>query len=140
MVVHEAEVYHARTTNLGPKQPGNDIDVYFAPLVKDLKLLWTEGVEIYDAHLKENFTLRCILFININDYPAYGNSSGKAIKGTNACVQCLDKTTSLYFHECKKMVYMLHRRFLPKCHRCRILKKSLDNTHEKYLAPPILKG
>ena len=32
-----------------PKQPVNDIDVYLAPLVKDLKLLWNDNVEIYDA-------------------------------------------------------------------------------------------
>ncbi|CAM8966497.1 unnamed protein product [Rhodiola kirilowii] len=28
----------------GPRQPGNDIDVYLAPLIEDLKLLWNEGV------------------------------------------------------------------------------------------------
>ena len=33
----------------GPKQPGDDIDVYFAPLVEDLQLLWDDGVRIYDA-------------------------------------------------------------------------------------------
>ncbi|KAL9674265.1 hypothetical protein QQ045_030535 [Rhodiola kirilowii] len=27
----------------GPRQPGNDIDVYLAPLIDDLKLLWDEG-------------------------------------------------------------------------------------------------
>ena len=70
----------------GPKQPGNDIDVYFAPLVEDLKLLWIEGVKIYDALLQTDFTLRCMLFITINDCPAYGNSSGQTIKGGNACV------------------------------------------------------
>jgi hypothetical protein len=70
----------------GTKQPGKDIDVYFAPLVEDLKLLWTKGVQIYDAHLKENFTLRCMLFITINDYPSYGNSFAQSTKGTNACV------------------------------------------------------
>ena len=26
----------------GPKQPGNDIDVYLNPLIEDLKLLWDE--------------------------------------------------------------------------------------------------
>jgi hypothetical protein len=124
----------------GPKQPGNDIDVYLAPLVEDLKLLWSEGVKIYDAHVKTNFTLRCMLFITINDYPAYGNASGQAIKGTNACVQCLDNTSSVWLHECKKMVYMRHRRFLPKSHRYRSMKKKFDNTIEKDLAPPILKG
>ena len=100
-----------------PRKPGNDIDVYFAPLVEELKLLWIEGVQIYDAHLEENFTLRCMLFITINDYPAYGNTSGQAIKGANACVQCLDKIASYYLHAWKKMVYMRHRRFLPKYHR-----------------------
>ena len=34
----------------GPRQPVNDIDVYLAPLLDDLKMLWEEGVESYDAH------------------------------------------------------------------------------------------
>ncbi|XP_074283650.1 uncharacterized protein LOC141608187 [Silene latifolia] len=29
----------------GPKQSGNDIDVYLAPLIEDLKLLWNVGVK-----------------------------------------------------------------------------------------------
>ncbi|CAM9000585.1 unnamed protein product [Rhodiola kirilowii] len=33
----------------GPRQPGNDIDVYLAPLIEDLKLLWNEGVRTFDA-------------------------------------------------------------------------------------------
>ena len=36
----------------GPKQPGNDIDVYLAPLIDDLKILWEVGIEAYDAYLK----------------------------------------------------------------------------------------
>ena len=35
---------------LGPRQPGNDIDVYLAPLLDDLKMLWEVGVEYYDVH------------------------------------------------------------------------------------------
>jgi len=27
----------------GPKQPGNDIDVYLNPLIEDMKLLWVDG-------------------------------------------------------------------------------------------------
>ncbi|CAM9000936.1 unnamed protein product [Rhodiola kirilowii] len=30
----------------GPRQPGNDIDVYLAPLIEDLKLLWNEGLMV----------------------------------------------------------------------------------------------
>ena len=33
----------------GPKQPGNDIDVYLRPLVEDLQQLWKkEGVPVWD--------------------------------------------------------------------------------------------
>jgi hypothetical protein len=32
----------------GPKQPGNDIDIYLAPLIEDLKFMWETGVEVYD--------------------------------------------------------------------------------------------
>ena len=34
----------------GPSQLGNDIDVYLAPLVKDLKKLWQDGEVVYDAY------------------------------------------------------------------------------------------
>ena len=33
----------------GPKQPGDDISTYLVPLIEDLKLLWANGVECYDA-------------------------------------------------------------------------------------------
>jgi len=35
----------------GPKQPGNDIDVYLNPLLEDFKLLWVDGVEVFDFSL-----------------------------------------------------------------------------------------
>ncbi|XP_023758264.1 uncharacterized protein LOC111906726 [Lactuca sativa] len=33
----------------GPNQPGNNIDVYLAPLIENLKLLWETGVETFDS-------------------------------------------------------------------------------------------
>ena len=45
----------------GPQQPGNDIDVYLAPLIEDLQTLWDNGVEAYDASRKEFFNPRAIL-------------------------------------------------------------------------------
>jgi len=39
----------------GPKQSGDDIDVYLNPLIKDLKLLWNEGVDVFDAFKNESF-------------------------------------------------------------------------------------
>ena len=42
----------------GPKQPGNDIDVYIRPLVDELLLLWKEeGVRVWDEYKQENFDL-----------------------------------------------------------------------------------
>ena len=35
-----------------PKQSGNDLDVYLAPLIDDLKSLLNVGVETYDAFKK----------------------------------------------------------------------------------------
>ena len=57
----------------GPRKPGKNIDVYLSPLVDDLKTLWEKGVETYDAHLHELFTLKAIILWTINDFPAYGN-------------------------------------------------------------------
>jgi hypothetical protein len=52
----------------GPKQPGNDIDVYLRPLVEELKQLWqTEGVRMWDEYKQEEFDLRALLFVTIND-------------------------------------------------------------------------
>ena len=34
----------------GPRNRGNDIEVYLAPLVDDLKKFWFKGVEAYDAY------------------------------------------------------------------------------------------
>jgi hypothetical protein len=65
----------------GPYQPGNDIDVYLAPLIVDLKHLWKTGVEVYDGYKKENFNLRVMLFGTIIDFPAYGNLSGYSVNG-----------------------------------------------------------
>ena len=39
----------------GPKQPGYDINTYLAPLIDDLKILWEEGVQCFDAYKEEYF-------------------------------------------------------------------------------------
>ena len=65
----------------GPKQPGNDIDVYLTPLIEDLKILWENGVEVYDGYRKQSFNLRAMFFGTINDFPAYKNLPGYNIKG-----------------------------------------------------------
>jgi hypothetical protein len=42
----------------GPKQPGNDINVYLRPLIDETKMLWAkEGVPMCDEKEKETFDL-----------------------------------------------------------------------------------
>ena len=78
----------------GPRQPGNDIDVYLASLIEDLITLWEVGVQVYDAHQQEFFKLRVILLWTINDFPAYGNLSGCTVKGYYGCPICGEETYS----------------------------------------------
>ena len=52
----------------GRKQPGNDIDVYLRPLVEELLQLWNgNSVRTWDAHRQEEFNLKVLLFVTIND-------------------------------------------------------------------------
>jgi hypothetical protein len=74
----------------GPKQPGNNIDVYLAPLIDNLKALW-EGVDgVYDAYREDVFTLKAVLLWTINDFPTYDNLSRFTVKGYKACPICGD--------------------------------------------------
>ncbi len=94
----------------GPKQPDNDIDVYLRPLVEELLQLWDiKGVRVWDEHKQQEFDLRALLFVTINDWPALSNLSGQTNKGYNACMHCLDETKSIYLDKCQKNVYLGHR-------------------------------
>ncbi|KAL4555368.1 hypothetical protein LXL04_037986 [Taraxacum kok-saghyz] len=92
-----------------PKQPGNNIDVYLAPLIEDLKLLWETGVRTYDAYKKEYFNLRAILLWTINDFPAYSNLSGCVTKGYYAWTICAKNTCSQWLPASKKKLLVRHQ-------------------------------
>ena len=65
----------------GPKQPGNNLDVYLRPLVEEFLQLWQEEcVRVWDEYKQEEFDLRALLFVTINDWPALGNLSGQTTK------------------------------------------------------------
>lgn len=64
----------------GPKSPGKEIDIYLQPLIDELKDLWSNDIEIYDAYSGQNFHLHAALMWTINDFPAYGNLSGWSTK------------------------------------------------------------
>ncbi|XP_073119934.1 uncharacterized protein [Henckelia pumila] len=124
----------------GPKQPGNDIDVYLAPLIDDLKFLWDTGVEAYDAYRQETFSLRAVLLWTINDFPAYGNMSGCIVKGYHACPICGEETYSTRLKHSRKISYTGHRRFLPANHPYRRQRKAFNGDQEFNPAPKPFSG
>ena len=59
---HKRKYLLLTTLISGPKQPGIDIDVFLEPLMEDLKKLWEEGVNVYDAYRQQSFTLYATLY------------------------------------------------------------------------------
>ena len=92
---------------------------------------------MWDEYRKESFTLRAIIFVTINDYPALFVLSGQ-FKGKVGCVVCIDGTSYVFLNASKKLVYMRHRRFLSKRHRYRKTKmdKYFDNNDELHSTAP----
>nr|AAP12910.1 transposon protein, putative, CACTA, En/Spm sub-class [Oryza sativa Japonica Group]ABF97496.1 transposon protein, putative, CACTA, En/Spm sub-class [Oryza sativa Japonica Group] len=131
----------ARNIRFGPKQPGNDIDVYLRPLVEDLKQLWKkEGVPVWDEDKQEEFNLRALLFVTINDWPALSNLSGQSNKGYKACTHCMDETKNTYLKHCRKVVYMGHRRFLAANHPVRKKGKHFEHKADHRTKPKYRSG
>ena len=114
----------------GPRQPGNDIDVYQSPLIEDLTKLWDKGVLVCDGFRKETFQMRAMFFCTINDFSAYGNMSGYSVKGHHACPICQDDTSYIQLKHGRKIVYTRHHCFLNPHHPYRRLKKSFNGSKE----------
>ena len=94
----------------GPRQLGNNIEIYLAPLVDDLKKLWFMGVETYDAYKENSFTLQAMLMWIINDFLTYGNLLGYGVKGYCACPIYGDGTCGSQLKHGMKIVCMRHHR------------------------------
>ena len=119
----------------GPKQPRNDIDIYLNPLVEDMKLLWVDGVEVFDVFASETFMMHAMLFCTINDFPTYGILSGYNVKGYKACLICEENTASHQLKNGRKTVYLRHWRFLQANHPYRRLKKAFNGHQENDETP-----
>lgn len=66
----------------GPKQLGNNIDVYLRPFVEKLLLLCKEeDVRVWDKDKQESFDLRALLCVTMNDWPALNNLLEQAKQG-----------------------------------------------------------
>ncbi|KAH7843036.1 hypothetical protein Vadar_012013 [Vaccinium darrowii] len=117
----------------GRHAPGRDIDVYLRPLIDELKELWEDGVQTYDASNGEFFRMHAAVMWTINDFPAYGNMSGWTTKGYLACPICNEDASSQSLRS--KIGYMGARRFLPKNHRWR--KSKLFNGEVESRSRPL---
>ena len=122
----------------GPKEPGNDIDVYLEPLVNELKLPWDEGARTYNAHSRSFFNMKSILMWVIHEFLAYGNMAGCTTKGFCACPICGKNTDSMYLKYSRKCVYMRHRRYLPINHKYHSQKGPFNGNSEHLIAPTIV--
>jgi hypothetical protein len=125
----------------GPRQPGNDIDVFLEPVIDELVEMFENGVDdVWDDYKKEHVTIKAVLIITIIDLPSQGCLSGEKTQGYTICVECLDDTEAVHLPNNSKIVYMGHRRFLPKDHPYRRNRKDFDGTIEKRLPPKYQDG
>ncbi|GLT61675.1 hypothetical protein SLA2020_343640 [Shorea laevis] len=120
---------------LSPKAPCNDLDVYLQPLIDELKDLWENGVETYDAASKSNFTLKVSLIWTISDYLGLTMLPGQSTKGKYACLICNDDTCLLWLPNGHKHCFICHRHFLPSNHAWLNDAKAFDGKQEHHTAP-----
>ncbi|KAL7606864.1 hypothetical protein Lser_V15G17886 [Lactuca serriola] len=120
--------------------PGNDIDVFLAPFINDMQLLFDFGVEKCDAYAQEHFKLRAVVLWTINDYPALGTLSGCLYNGFQGCVVCGEQTHCIRLPESNKQSYAGHRRFLPYDHPFRREKKAFNGQQEFSPSPEPMNG
>ncbi|XP_052198329.1 uncharacterized protein LOC127805620 [Diospyros lotus] len=124
----------------GKQMPGNDIDVYLQPLIKDLKDLWDGGVETFDASLNQMFNMRAALMWTISDFPGLGNLSGWNTHTGSACPTCNFDTVAHRLPHSRKWSFMGHRRFLEPNHRFRFNRVHFDGNTEFRNPPVALSG
>jgi hypothetical protein len=99
------------------------MDVFLESLMEDMKILWEIGVQMLDEYRKDSFTLRAIIFVMINDYPALFILSSQ-FKEKVGCMVCIDGTAYVSLTT-SKIVYMRHIRFLLEIYRYHMRK--MDN-------------
>ncbi|GAA0171414.1 hypothetical protein LIER_25448 [Lithospermum erythrorhizon] len=119
----------------GPASPGNDIDVYLQPLIEELKDLWCNEFDTYDASKKETFKMYAALRSTTSDFPGYAMLSSYTTKGKFACPYCHYETGHRYLSNSNKSCYMAHRRFLDADHPWRYDTKAFDGETEERAAP-----
>jgi hypothetical protein len=102
--------------------------------MEDMQKLWEYGVTMWDEYSRQHFNLKAIIFYMINDNPTRLSLTGQ-VKGKIGCVVCMDQTESIYLPSSSKLVYMRHRRFLPRKHKYHQWRTWFNDTIENEEAP-----
>jgi hypothetical protein len=108
----------------GPDLPGPKINVILKPLFDELKEL-RNGVEAYDSHKKQKFTLWVAYLWSIHDFMAYGIFAGWNVHGRLTCLICHSDTDCFHLTPGGKISYFdCHRRWLPLKHPFKMQRDS----------------
>jgi hypothetical protein len=122
----------------GLDHPGQKFNVMLKPLIDELKELWN-GIEAYDYHKKQKFTLRVAYLWSIHDFMPYSIFAGWSVHGRLTCLRCCSDTNCFRLTTGGKINYFdCHQCWLPLKHPFRLSKDSFrkDTTIRK--GPPKL--
>jgi hypothetical protein len=117
----------------GPNHPGPKINVMLKPLIDEL---WN-GVETYDSHKKQKFTLWPTYLWSIHDFRAYVIFAGWSVHGRLTCPICRSNTDCFCLTAGGKISYFdYHRHWLPPKHPFKTQKDSFRKDTVVKKGPP----
>jgi hypothetical protein len=119
-----------------------NIDVYMAPLLKELQLLWG-GVDAWDITRpvgQQSFKMHGILMWAIHDLPTYGLLLGQVTKGYKGCMACGPNTCSCHSTKLCKTTYVDHHRWLSLDHPYQRNAHDFNGKYAKRLASNVMQG
>jgi hypothetical protein len=96
--------------------------------------------DVFDAHSRDYFKIRAMLFCTINDFFAYGNLFGYSVKGHKKCLICEEETCYHKLKHGRKTVYLAHRKLLKLNHPYCRLRKEFNGNPENKIALKTLTG
>lgn len=137
--VHQSSIHNYYCIYTGKKKV-KDMNIYIAPIVDELKQLWSTGVQCFDASSKESFTTKAILLWTMHDYPGYGVASSLQTQGFFGFPPCgPDHINSYSAKELDKIIYHGYRRYLPEGHpwRSSELASQFNGKVEPTTKPPL---
>ena len=73
----KSKYIHVSMLIQGPKQPGNNINLYLGLLQEELDTLWKTPAKTWDASKGEYLNMRAALITIVQDYLGYGYLAGR---------------------------------------------------------------